>query len=137
MKTDMKALRDLSKVREMQQTINTYKETVQKIELEKRVLQAQMAEYMQHKDRDSFRVRAYLHLKDVGVMVMDKDGVKNLQGVDLDAYCHGKIAEVTSGFDFRHLALKATTEALREEIDKAVVNDTLKHITYKTAGRYK
>ncbi len=135
MKTDMKVLRELSKVREMQQTIATYKETVQKIELEKRVLQAQMAEYMQHKDRDSFRVRAYLHLRGVGVLVMDKEGVKNLQGIDLDAYCHDKVAEVSEGFSFRDMALKATSQAIRDEIDKAIINEA--PITYKTAGRYK
>lgn len=135
MKTDMKVLRELNKVREMQQSLATYKETVQKIELEKRVLQAQMAEYMQNKDRDSFRVRAYLHLKEVGVMVMDKEGVKNLQGVDLDAYCHNKVAAVPEGFSFREMALKEASQAIRDEIDKAIINEA--PITYKTAGRYK
>ena len=64
----------MNKFREMQQSLANYKEMVQKLELEKRVLQAQMAEYLKTQERDTFRLRAYLHLKDVGVLVMDKEG---------------------------------------------------------------
>lgn len=85
-------------------------------------------------------------LKRSEVMVATKEGMKYLVGQDLDDFCRAEIdkqnltkvwwGDPVLPSAFAQHAKDHLASILRDEIDKCVVVDSKKYITFKTKGRY-